>query len=59
MAKCRKRRFRDDISAKLAIATIQHKDNTGRPKTECRAYKCNFCKGWHITSEPIYEKKAS
>lgn len=52
--KCRKRRFRDEIAAKLAIATIGRKDNAGRPKKECRAYFCGSCRGWHITSVPAF-----
>jgi len=56
MGKCSKRRWRDKIGAELFIATVQRKDNVKRPKTECRAYYCGICKGWHTTSQPIRER---
>lgn len=47
---CRmKRRYRDEIAAKLALANIQAKDSPKRPKTEQRAYPCGG--HWHLTSE--------
>lgn len=55
MGKCRKRKFRDEIAAKLAIATIGRKDNTNRAKTEVRAYFHPCCRAWHITSAEVYE----
>lgn len=50
MSRCRKRRFRDEVAAKLALATIGRRDNAARPKTERRAYPCPSCRGWHLTS---------
>lgn len=47
---CAKRRYRDLVSAKLALANIVQRDNPKRFKTEQRAYKCSECKGWHLTS---------
>lgn len=47
-ALCWKVRYRDAISAKLALATLQLKDKAGH--TERRAYRCPKCKGWHLTS---------
>jgi hypothetical protein len=47
---CRKRRYRDEVAAKLVLATIQRKGNSARDKTEARAYRCPSCKGWHLTS---------
>lgn len=50
MSKCFKIRYRDEIAAKLALATIKNQDKAGRPKTERRAYRCPDCGGWHLTS---------
>ena len=49
---CRKRSFRDEVAAKLALATIARKDNTARRKQERRAYRCERCGTWHLTSRP-------
>lgn len=48
---CAKRRYRDKIAAKLALASIQADDSSARPKTERRAYRCPRCRGWHLTSK--------
>ena len=47
---CSKRRYRDDIAAKLALAKIARKDSGAREKNERRAYRCPKCRGWHLTS---------
>lgn len=47
---CGKRRYKDEIAAKLALATVQHTDGSGRPKLERRAYRCPKCAGWHLTA---------
>ena len=52
MAKCRKRKFRDEVAAKLALATIHRKDNANRADREQRAYRCPECRGaWHLTHQ--------
>lgn len=43
-----KRRYRDQIAAKLAMASAASKG-----RDEKRAYKCGTCRGWHITSQEI------
>lgn len=48
---CRKRRYPDEVSARLALATIRPRHER-RDKTEARAYRCPRCKGWHLTSRP-------
>ena len=48
---CVKVRYRDAISAKLALARAQRKDSPRRPKVERRVYRCAQCHGWHLTSE--------
>ena len=51
---CRgKKRFRDEIAAKLALAVIQRKDKEGH--NECRTYHCPICKRYHLTSKPEKE----
>ena len=56
-----KKRFPDQIAAKLALATIaRHGDDdpaTGGKKP-VRSYKCEFCKGHHLTSQPKNESIA-
>lgn len=47
---CAKVRYRDEIAAQLALATVARQDKTARPKTERRAYRCPKCTGWHLTS---------
>lgn len=49
MTKCRKVRYRDRISAQLALATLQRQDK--HDHTERRAYRCPRCRGWHLTSQ--------
>ena len=51
-ATCTKRKFRDEIAAKLALANVQHRDSSQRPKCESRAYYHPVCKRWHLTSMP-------
>lgn len=41
-----KRRYKDEISAKLALATAQR-----RGKGEKRHYGCGSCRGQHLTSQ--------
>lgn len=48
--KTKKQRYYDEVAALLALAEIKRKDSSKREKQEQRAYKCQFCKGWHLTS---------
>ena len=50
MSDCGKQRFRDKLSAKIALANIEHKDRD--QAREQRVYKCPSCYGWHLTSQP-------
>lgn len=43
----KKFRYRDKLGAKIALAKAQGKDHG-----ESRAYRCEFCRGWHLTSQP-------
>ena len=51
LRRCRKHRYPDETSARLALATITREDRTDRPKTEARAYRCPRCHGYHLTSQ--------
>jgi len=52
MTMCRdKIRYRDRIAALMALASTRRSDSSRRAKTESRAYRCNHCNGWHLTSK--------
>jgi hypothetical protein len=51
--KCTKRRYRDEITAKLALFNIQMKDKPGHH--ERRVYECGLCGKWHTTSKELRE----
>ena len=53
MSRCRKFRYRDEIAAKLAMAGARRRDGSRRARLEVRAYRCERCKGWHLTSKPL------
>jgi hypothetical protein len=46
---CVKRRYRDEIAAKMALAKIGRTDSPDRAKIPRRAYFCASCGGWHLT----------
>jgi hypothetical protein len=48
--KCGKRRFRDALSAKIALSNIHKADSPRRDHLEQGAYLCKTCRGWHLTS---------
>lgn len=45
----RKIKYRDDIAAKIALGLLAAMPL--REHREQRAYHCQFCKGWHLTSQ--------
>ena len=51
MKRCRKRRYRDRVSAEFHLAVIRRKDNTARVEREQRAYQCPHHSKpvWHLT----------
>lgn len=51
MTACTKRRYRDEIAAKIALARV-NAPCRGSRRAESRAYRCPNCKGWHLTSQP-------
>lgn len=40
-------RYRDKLGARIALARTW-----GRARDESRIYRCEFCHGWHLTSQP-------
>ena len=53
---CSKRRYSDEITAKLELARFQRIDDPTRSKTPCRVYHCPDCGGWHLTSVPLMKR---
>lgn len=50
--RCVKRRFRDEIAALHALGRIAAAvPDERRPKRPIRAYHCQHCRGWHLTSQ--------
>lgn len=50
MTSCKQKvRYRDRIAALMALATLRHQDKAGHIET--RAYRCRYCRGWHLTSQ--------
>lgn len=49
--KCTKRRFRDEIAAKMALANIARIDDSKRASDEKRHYFHRDCQAWHLTSQ--------
>lgn len=47
----RKRRYRDKLSAQLALLHTSRNPNNRRRQEE-RVYHCHLCNGWHLTSTP-------
>lgn len=54
--RCAKVRFRDKISADLAVVRRGRYDHR-REKTETRSYQCRHCGSWHLTSQPYDPEK--
>jgi hypothetical protein len=44
----KKRAFRDELGAKIALASAKRRD-----KGERRYYPCNICHKWHLTSQEL------
>lgn len=49
---CMKQRFRDEGAATFQLGQIARTDGA-RLKRPVRAYACQFCGGWHLTSKVI------
>lgn len=49
---CGKRRYRDKVTAEIALAKIWARDTGRSEKMPRRAYECGLCDGYHLTSQP-------
>jgi hypothetical protein len=49
--RCKKKAYKDKAAALAVMHQIQNKDD-GKKKP-IRAYECEACRKWHITSTPI------
>lgn len=43
-----KQRYRDRVAALLVLSGI---DNINPKRREQRVYRCQLCRGWHLTSQ--------
>ena len=59
-ARCKtgKRRFPDEEAAKVALVASRAAQALRRStkRREERVYQCEFCRGWHLTSQPYAPK---
>jgi hypothetical protein len=50
--RCKKVRYRDKLSANIALLNIHLRDRPNRlDRPERRARFCQYCRGWHLTSK--------
>lgn len=54
--RCRKKRYPTRVDALLALASTSRKRHTRREKDEKRAYECERCGKWHLTSQEERER---
>ena len=48
---CKKKRYKDKLSALFALSQCKRVGNYKSHRNECRVYFCNECKGYHLTSK--------
>lgn len=51
MSRCKLRRYRDELSAKIALAEIHRRDSPKRVSREAVAVRCGACAGWHLRAK--------
>lgn len=54
-----KKRYPDSIAAKMALSTIQAWGSESSEAKPTREYKCEFCNGYHLTSQAKNKKLAA
>lgn len=47
-----KRIYRSELEAMLALTNTGRRRQERRRFNEVRCYRCQGCRGWHLTSEP-------
>jgi hypothetical protein len=54
---CVKKKFKTEKDAELALEHIRKvKKRYKREKHPIRYYECNYCKSFHLTSQPAYQE---
>lgn len=48
---CRKRRYAEQLGAELALSILVR--HSSAKKVPCRVYMCDYCRGWHLTSQVL------
>lgn len=56
VCRTKKRPYESDVHAKIQLSRIMREDQREH-KVPVRAYKCEFCPYWHLTSKPDRNKK--
>ncbi|HEY1700812.1 MAG TPA: hypothetical protein VGG75_13965 [Trebonia sp.] len=44
-------RFNDELGARIALLRTGSRKQR-RKRNETRVYRCELCRGWHLTSQP-------
>jgi hypothetical protein len=50
---CRKYRYASEEEAQITLDHIVVKAHKKPQRQECRLYRCETCKGWHLTAMPL------
>lgn len=57
---CEKRRYRTEEAAQVELANVQlFARLNGAKRIPIRAYRCPYCNGWHVTSQPRIQDDAA
>lgn len=53
--------YPDEQAARVALVEIRAASalHNIRRRTPCRAYECQFCAEWHLTSQPGRQRRAA
>jgi hypothetical protein len=55
---CVKKKFKTEKDAELALEHIRKvKKRYKREKHPIRYYECNYCRSFHLTSQPAYQEE--
>lgn len=50
-------KWRTELDARMALANIDYKMRASTKNKEQRPYRCPFCEYWHLTHQPLRERK--
>ena len=54
---CKKRKYKDELSAMFALSQTKYCGNFNPKRNEKRIYFCEKCNAWHLTSQGKNIKK--